>query len=61
MKTLTVDQMHAVDGAGFWDGFLCGAGIVASIYVTVSPEPVSKLTAWTVYTGTAAACGSALG
>lgn len=60
MRELTIEQMQTIDGAGFWEGFLCGAGIMGSIAVTISPEPVSKLTAYGVYTGTLAACGMAL-
>ena len=34
MTRMTTDQLVSVQGGGFFDGFLCGAGIVAWIAVT---------------------------
>lgn len=55
VRELTESQMADVDGA-FWAGFLCGAGIVASIAVSATLDPVAR---WGIYSGTAAACGTA--
>ena len=52
-------EMVDLTGGGFWGGFLCGAGIIASAAAFLSPEPFSKVAAWSIYSGTAAACGSA--
>ena len=60
MYELTIDQMAEIDGEGFWEGFLCGAGIVGSIAATFSPDPMSKVALWTIYSGTAGVCGLAL-
>ena len=34
MTRMTTEQMVLVQGGGFFDGFLCGAGIVALIAVS---------------------------
>lgn len=60
MTVLSDRDMLRIEGGGFWEGFACGAGIAASVFVTVSQDPISKLTQWTVYSGTLAACGIAL-
>jgi hypothetical protein len=60
MTPLNESQLQEVDGAGFWDGFLCGATTSLAIAAMLSPEPVSKLfvaSAWTTAVGT---CGMAL-
>ena len=59
MKPLSDIAMSRLEGGGFWEGFACGAGIVASIAMTLAPEPASKITLWALYGGTAAACGIA--
>ena len=59
MKTLSDVEMSHVEGGGFWEGVACGAGIVGSFAATLSPDPLSKLALWTLYSGTAAACGIA--
>ena len=57
MRELTMHQMSEMDGRlGFFDGFLCGALLVASFAITPT---VSVLTRWTIYSGTVAACGNA--
>ena len=60
MKPLSDAAMSRVEGGGFWEGFACGAGIVGSIAASISPDPVSKITLWSLYSGTVAACGLAL-
>ena len=60
MKPLSDAAMSQIEGGGFWEGFACGAGIVASIAATLSPEPMSKITLWSIYGGTVGACGLAL-
>ena len=57
MKPLSDAAMSRVEGGGFWQGFACGAGIVGSIAASLSPDPVSKLALWGLYSGTVAACG----
>ena len=59
MIVLTTEQMRAIDGEGFWEGFLCGAATSIAIGATLSPDPVTKLvlgSAWTTAIGT---CGIA--
>ena len=53
MQELTPVEMADVHGT-FWKGFLCGAGIIASIAVSASPDPIAR---WSIYSGTVAACG----
>ncbi len=60
MTALSASQMREVNGEGFWDGFLCGASVGALVSVTLSPDPVSKLTLGTIWAGALASCGSAL-
>ena len=57
MQQLTMRQMSEMDGTGFWDGFLCGAGIIASLAITATVEPVAR---WTIYSGTVAICMKAI-
>ncbi len=59
MRSLSYAEMSLVDGGGFWEGFVCGAGIVGSLAATFSPEPASKITLWALYSGTLGACGIA--
>jgi energy-converting hydrogenase Eha subunit C len=60
MRPMSRAQMTKVEGGGFWDGFACGGGIVTSIAVALSPEPLSKITMWSVWSGTWVACASAI-
>jgi hypothetical protein len=53
MQELTPVEMADVHGT-FWKGFLCGAGIIASIAVSASPDPIAR---WSIYSGTVAAYG----
>ncbi len=56
MRALTVDEMADIEGMKFWAGFGCGAGIIASIAVTGTPDVIAR---WSIYSGTIAACGAA--
>ena len=57
MRELTMCQISEIDGRfGFFDGFLCGALVVASFAITPT---VSVVTRWTIYSGTVTACGNA--
>ena len=59
MQELTMYQMSEMDGTGwrsFFEGFLCGAGILASIAVVASPEPVTRFSIWATTLGV---CGLA--
>lgn len=60
MRELTMRQMSETDGRigfrGFFDGFLCGALLVAAFAITPT---TSVLTRWTIYSGAVAACGNA--
>lgn len=61
MRTLAMHEMAAIAGGGFWAGFACGAGLVASVALIVAPDPtITKFAAGVIYTSTAAACGLAL-
>ena len=60
MTTLNVSQMREVDGAGFFDAFVCGAIVGTLIWVAVTPEPVSKLALGTLWTTAIGSCGSAV-
>ena len=60
MRTLALQEMSAIAGGGFWAGFACGAGLVATVALIVAPDPsITKFAAGIVYTSTAAACGLA--
>jgi hypothetical protein len=59
MRSLSHAEMLWVEGGDFWEGFVCGAGIVGSLAATFSPEPLSKITLWGLYSGTVGACGIA--
>jgi hypothetical protein len=61
MRPMSRAQMVCVEGGGFWDGFLCGAGIAVTVSAFLSPDPLSKLTLSTLFTGTVGACGNAFG
>lgn len=61
MRPMSHAEMIALEGGDFWQGFLCGAGLITSAAMILSPEPVSKLTLWSVIFGTAGACGLAFG
>ena len=56
MTELTTYQMADINGTSLWMGFLCGAGIISSIAISASPDPVVR---WTIYSGTVGACGLA--
>ena len=58
MTELTTHQMADINGMSFWMGFLCGAGIIASIALSATVDPVMR---WSVYSGTLGACGLAFG
>ncbi len=64
MRELTARQMSEMDGkewgiGGFSEGFLCGAGVVTSIAILVSPVPVARWTIWSVVTATLGICALA--
>ena len=59
MRDLTACQMSRVDGrefGGFFEGFLCGALVVAAFGITPTTSVVTR---WTIYSGMVAACGLA--
>ncbi len=58
MHELTIDQMRALEGEGFWSGVGCGLGLAGSAYAVLSPDPFSKI-ALVTYGGTLAGCYSA--
>ena len=60
MTSLNASQMRALEGEGFWQGFICGATTSLAIAATLSPDAVSKIflaKAWTTAIG---ACAIAL-
>ncbi len=64
MRELTAYQMSELDGKhwgmrGLFEGFLCGAGILTSIAIWVSPDPVARWAMWSVVTGTIGICALA--
>ena len=59
MRALCDAEMVGVEAGGFWEGFACGSGIASSVFATFSPEPISKLAIWSLYSATIAACGVA--
>jgi hypothetical protein len=63
MRELTVCEMAELDGEwgfrGLFEGFLCGAGIITSIAIWVSPDPVARWAMWSVVTGTIGICALA--
>ena len=62
MTRMTTEQLVSVQGGGFFDGFLCGAGIVALIAVATGTGGAALGPASLFFTqlGVAAACISAL-
>ncbi len=59
MRELTLCQMAEIDGRelrGFFEGWLCGAGIIATIAIWSSPQPFLR---WTVLSTTVGVCGLA--
>ena len=61
MRELTMSQMSEMDGgewglSGFFEGFLCGTGIVASIALWSSLIPAGR---FSIVTATVGACGLA--
>ena len=56
MTELASHRMADISGVGFWQGFLCGAGVIASIAISATPDPIVR---WSIYSGTAGACGLA--
>lgn len=59
MHTMSQVQMQNVDGGRFWDGMVCGAGIVLTLALATAPEPTSKTIVYATALGTVAACGAA--
>ncbi len=37
MRELTMDQMQAIDGEGFWGGVACGLGLAAALVYWSTP------------------------
>ena len=62
MTLMTTDQLVAVQGGGFFDGFLCGAGIVAVFAVTTGTGGMALGAASLFFArlGVVAVCVSAL-
>ena len=63
MRELTMRQMSGIDGrewewANFFQGLLCGAGIVGAIAVLASPP--SPIPRWTIISTMVGVCGLAL-
>jgi hypothetical protein len=56
MTELTTHQMADINGMSFWMGFLRGAGIISSITISATPNPIVR---WSIYSGTVGACGLA--
>lgn len=57
MTVMNELQMREVSGAGFFDGFMCGAAIGALISVAASPDPVSKFALGTLWASAIGSCG----
>lgn len=57
MEVLTLEQAQQIEGGGFWRGFVCGLTGVATVAVLLSPEPISKLTLYSLSMGWAACFG----
>ena len=62
MTRMTTEQLVSVQGGGFFDGFLCGAGIVALIAVATGTGGAALGPASLFFTqlGVGAGCISAL-
>ena len=62
MTRMTTEQLVSVQGGGFFDGFLCGAGIVALIAVATGTGGAALGPASLFFTqlGVMAVCVSAL-
>ena len=56
MTELASHRMADINGMSFWHGFLCGAGIISSIAISATPDPIVR---WSIYSGTVGACGLA--
>jgi hypothetical protein len=56
MTELTTLQMADIHGMKFWEGFLCGIGVIASIGISGTPDPMVR---WGIYNATIGACGMA--
>ena len=62
MTSMTTDQLVSVQGGGFFDGFLCGAGIVALIAVATGTggAALGPASLFFAQAGVLSACVSAL-
>ena len=61
MRELTIRQMSETDGGSFFnhpffDGFLCGVFLVATIAITPTTSVLARMT---IYGGAIASCGNA--
>ncbi len=60
MRELTMRQMSETDGRfsfrPFFEGFLCGSLLAASIAITPTASVVTR---WVIYSGAISACGLA--
>jgi len=60
MTALSKSQMQELDGAGFWEGIVCGTAIGLAVGLSVSPDPVSKVVVTASWLAAVGACGIAL-
>ncbi len=62
MTRMTTEQLVSVQGGGFFDGFLCGAGIVALIAVGTGTggAALGPASLFFAYLGVAGLCLSAV-
>lgn len=60
MTDLNELQLRGLEGAGFWDGFLCGASATFVVGMTLSPDPVSKVALGLALSSAIGKCGGLL-
>jgi hypothetical protein len=63
MRAISFEEMQSIDGgswADFFTGMACGATVVGAIASWVSPDPLSKIAAYSLTVGAITCVGGIL-